>query len=104
MSLDDSQVPDPLRPRCRFNPEHVVADMKQKQRHEKRCPDNPRRESRSAWPEDAGNATHRSSPATPFDAREDSAHAGGDQGSVNDADGSEMDESALISDMSSQED
>lgn len=30
---------DPLRPRCRYNTAHVVADLKALQSHERRCPD-----------------------------------------------------------------
>jgi hypothetical protein len=47
---------DPLRPRCGFNSNHVVADLKQKQRHEKRCHDNPNRNSRSSLSPGGGSA------------------------------------------------
>ncbi|CAN8069840.1 unnamed protein product [Agarophyton chilense] len=36
---------DPLRPRCQFDPTHVVPNLKALNKHEKSCPANPRRTS-----------------------------------------------------------
>lgn len=44
--LADLDVFDPLRPRCKFNPDHIVRDLKALRIHEKSCPANPRRSSR----------------------------------------------------------
>lgn len=55
---------DPLRPRCSFNPDHVVADLKAKQRHECRCPDRPNRENnQQRTPNQFATDSLRASPA-----------------------------------------
>jgi len=37
---DHSLVFDPLRPRCRYNPNHICASLKALQKHERNCPAN----------------------------------------------------------------
>lgn len=51
---------DPLRPRCRYNDDHIVADLKAKQRHERRCPDRPH----DITADDPGSSRRFSAPAS----------------------------------------
>lgn len=44
--LADLDVFDPLRPRCKFDSNHIVRDLKALRKHENSCPANPHRISR----------------------------------------------------------
>lgn len=48
LQLADGDIFDPLRPRCQYNHNHVVRDLKALRKHELTCPDNPNRLSSSA--------------------------------------------------------
>lgn len=41
--LANSNIFDPLRPRCQFDPTHVVSNLKALRKHERTCPANPHR-------------------------------------------------------------
>jgi hypothetical protein len=90
---------DPLRPRCGFNSEHVVADLKQKQRHEKRCRDNPNRNSRRSL--SPGGSAAFFQPSGPSYGQHQAAEQPSSLAENDLIDQDMSEESDLISDMSS---